>query len=652
MQPQTTTRGFRLSPQQKRLWSLQQQTAGLPERAQCAVLIEGPLDKALLKAALQKVVERHEVLSTTFQRPQGMNTPLQVIAEGRTVWDEYDLSDLEHPRQEAEIVLLLDANGWAPAGRVDESPLHLALITLAPEKYVLLISLPALSADETSLNNLVREAGNSYAALSRVRASEDEPVQYVVVSEWLNDLLESGDAAAGVKFWRGQDYTTLATLRLPFEREANASAHSDVRSVRLTIGPEPVAALEELAQKNDSSLQTLLLACWQILLCRWTGQPEVIVGTVFDGRTDEELEGALGLFARHLPVRSRMEEGARLGEILRRLEEAKGEAFEWQECFVWEEAVGDLSNAGGGQFFPYCFDFVPEPAPVAAAGVIFSLYERRAIVDRFHVKLNCEPRAGSLVLTLRYEDALYDADAVERLALQYQTLLVSALATPEGPVGELEMLSDGERELLLHTLNDTAADFPQEKLLHRLFEEQAARTPELVALEWEGGRLTYEELNGRANRLARRLRREGVRPEVAVGVLLERSAEMVVALLGALKAGGFYVPLNSSQPRERLLMMLEDARVKILLTIRVTAPPGGGRRGEDDLSRQRVRRSRGGRDRRRGRCGHARQHRHARQPGIRHLHVGLHGPPEGRDDPARRHLQPPALDAVGPPARR
>ncbi|HYV13038.1 MAG TPA: amino acid adenylation domain-containing protein [Pyrinomonadaceae bacterium] len=563
MQQQTTTRGFRLSPQQKRLWSLQQHTVGLSDRAQCTVLIEGHLDTALLRTALQKVVERHEVLSTTFPRPQGMNAPLQVIAEGRAIWDEYDLSGVERAQQEAEIGLLFDANDSASAGLAGELPLRLALIKLAPEKHVLLISLPALSADNVSLNNLVREVGNSYAA----RADEYESVQYVVVSEWLNDLLESGDATEGVKFWRGQDYAALVSLHLPFEREADASAQSDIRSFRLTIGPEFVSALEELAQKHDSSLQTLLLACWKILLHRWTGQPDTIVGTVFDGRTDEELEGALGLFARQLPIRSHIDQSSLLGEILRGLEEAKSESFEWQECFVWEKAIGDLSNASGGQFFPYCFEFMPAPAPVVADGVTFSLYERRAVVDRFHLKLDCELRDGSLVLTHRYEGALYDADAVERLAYQYEALLASVLATPETPVGELKMLGDKERELLIHTLNDTAADFPQEKLLHRLFEEQAARTPELVALEWDGGKSTYEELDRGTNQLARRLRLAGVGPEVAVGVLLERSPEMVMALLGVLKAGGFYVPLNPSLPRERLLMMLEDAQVKILLTV-------------------------------------------------------------------------------------
>jgi amino acid adenylation domain-containing protein len=567
MQQQTTTRGFRLSPQQKRLWSLQHETAGLAERAQCALLIEGRLDKALLRAALQNIVERHEVLSTTFPRPQGMHAPLQVIGEGRADWDEYDLSELDGPRQEAEVSLLLDANVSAAAEQPGELSLRLALVTLAPDRHVLLFSLPALSADEASLNNLVREVGDTYGALTRGRVAEDEPVQYVVVSEWLNDLLESEDAAAGKKYWRGQDYSALSELRLPFERENDPAIESDVRSFELTAGPELTEALEWLASQHGSSLPTLLLACWQILLCRWTGRPEAVVGTLFDGRTDEELEGALGLFAKYLPVRARVEEGARLGELLRQLEDARREAFEWQECFVWEEAVGEAANTSGGQFFSYCFDFVPKPAPVKAGGVTFSLYERRASVDRFHLKLACTPRAGSLALTLCYEAARYDADAVRRLAGQYRTLLASAAASPAAPVGELEIVSDEEQELLVHTLNDTAADFPRDKCLHEFVEEQVKRTPDRTALEWEGGRLTYEELEERAEALARRLGRAGVGPEVGVGVLLERSPEMVAALLAILKAGGFYVPLNPSLPRERLLLMLEDAQVKVVLTV-------------------------------------------------------------------------------------
>jgi non-ribosomal peptide synthetase component F len=307
------------------------------------------------------------------------------------------------------------------------------------------------------------------------------------------------------------------------------------------------------------------LACWQVLLWRLSGQPEIVVATGYDGRKYDELERALGLFARYLPISIELERDLPFATLLERVDAAQTEVSAWQEYFSWEYVGAATRTAAQPSFFPYHFDFEEQIVPYPAAGALFSLIRRRVRLDRFDLKLVCVQMGDAPLLEFHYDPALYTEADIRRLADQFQALVESAIAHPGAAIGELNLLSDLERRWLAE-LNDTQVDLPSARPIHRLFEEQAARAPDSVAVVFEDQQLTYAELNARANQLAHHLRALHVGPDVPVALCLDRPVEMIVGLLGVLKAGGTYVPLDPVLPSERLAFMLEDSRAPVLIT--------------------------------------------------------------------------------------
>jgi amino acid adenylation domain-containing protein len=561
--------GFQLSPQQKHLWSLCGDDRATVYRTQCGVRLGGRLDKRALREAVENVVRRHEILRTSFQRLPGMDVPLQIINEPAAVTiAETDLGASESPVQDAELDALFEQASRRPADFGQESLLHLSLIRLSPDSHVLLISMPALCADALGLQQLAHAVGRAYAACLNGEELFEEPAQYADLSEWQNELLDSEDTKAAREFWRRQDLSALHRLTLPGEKQLTGEAGFDPRHVSFSPGPATAERVAAVAAAHGVETPVLLLACWQTLLWRLNGESDAVVCAAFEGRTFSELEGALGLFVKYLPVASRLEADLPFSEALRRADESVRDVSKWQECFSWEHAGLTLENAPESLFCPFSFDFSVRPAEFTSAGVVFSVERARACVERFKAKLSCLRGDEGLSFELHFDASLYEEADIRRLAAQYRKLLESVLDNPQSRITSLEVLGDAERRQWLVDFNDTKAAYPLDKCLHQLFEEQAARTPDAVAVVFEQGRMTYAELNRRANQLAHHLRRLGVGPESAVGICVERSLEMVSGLLGILKAGAAYVPLDPSYPKERLSFMLDDSHVPVLLTQR------------------------------------------------------------------------------------
>ncbi|HYV13037.1 MAG TPA: amino acid adenylation domain-containing protein [Pyrinomonadaceae bacterium] len=556
--------GFRLSPQQEHVWRLEQAAHPSPYRAQCAVRIEGQLNAGELRAAIEDVVRRHEILRTTFTRPVSMMTSLQTVGEvAGFSFQRGDLSGLEDEEKTRAVERLYEEFGLEPFDLEAGPLLRVSLQCLGGNDHVLLLALPALCADRVALDNFVREIGRTYAA--RGAKHEDEVTQYIVFAEWQNELLASEDAEVGREFWRTQQLSELPPLTLPVERRAENKTEFAPRIVRTLLPRETFAEVAILAERQATTASAVLLACWQTLLGRLSGEREFVVGLGCDGRSDEELAGALGPFAKYLPLRLSADEGASFVQLLSEADSAARAASEWHECFTWE-LIAPRATAGEDRYFPFCFEFYEAPEPLDAGEVKFDVTRSYACTDRFHLLLSCVVENENMWTEFHYDAGAFDAGEVERIAGQYHALLRSAVENIEAPAGGLEILTNEELHRVVYEFNQTSVDFPQEKLLHKLFEEQAARTPEHAALESEGEKLTYAELDRRSNQLARRLRLAGVGPEVAVGVLLDRSPEMVVALLGVLKAGGFYVPIDPAYPSERISVILRDSRPALLLT--------------------------------------------------------------------------------------
>ncbi|HEX8559632.1 MAG TPA: amino acid adenylation domain-containing protein, partial [Pyrinomonadaceae bacterium] len=569
---QEVIEGYRLSHQQRRLWRLQQD--GGVYRAQCAIGVTGALDRGAFAAALKRVAGRHEILRTAFPLLPDVDVPLQVISEEpRFAYAELDRRGVAPEARAAELERVFEGELGAAFDFQRGPLLRFALIEWSDEERVLLVSLPALCADARSLGNLFEECARAYAAALAREEEPEEPLQYVQFSEWQQELLETEDAEAGREFWERRRLAELPPVSLPFEAalpkaRVRVAARRWGVAAALEVGPERWRRAQALADDQGVSVQALLLTCWQTLLWKLTGQTEVVVETLFDGRKFEELHGTLGPLSRYAPVAARLAGRLQLGETLKRGERTLGEAANWQEYFIREEVPGASAARGDAAPRPVGFDFQVWPDAVAAGGARFELARQFVRVEPFTLRLSCAQRAGSLLAEFHYDPDVYRPQFVENIRDQFDTLLADVLENPRRALGEFEVLSDDAKRLLLEGWNDTrVADVPA-TCVHLLFEAQAARAPEATAVADDRESLSFAELNRRANRIARYLRRRGVGPESRVGVSMEREVGMVAALLGVMKAGGAYVPLDHGQPKSRLDFLIRDSGVVLLLTQR------------------------------------------------------------------------------------
>jgi amino acid adenylation domain-containing protein len=540
------TAAFRLSTQQERGWL--EHERGARQFAQCAIGIEGPLDLERLKTALQQAVAKYEILRTVLRRQTGVKLPFQVIQEDAAFHFEQEAGGKieDHLRRERES---LNAE--------DSSALRTLLISTSAERHTLVLTLPVACADYETLENLFREIAAGYGG--EVGSVSDEVMQYADLVEWQNELLTSEETKTGRDFWRngcrGVDFAALQSSALPLEKKEDASFRSSSFAVAI---PGLSKSIENLASQRKTSQEIILLSAWTALLSRLTGIPDTTTGVEFHGRRYEELARALGPLARSLPIRMEISPETRFSDLLARASAASEEARNWQESFAWSQACEVESP-----FLPFAFDYHDSGGKEIQARVTFGLERVWVVSERFKLRLSVVRRGAELELEFEYDASRLDRSAVECIAGYYQNLLAAAMANPETRVSRLPLLSENDRREMLVEWNQTATEYPVEKCLHQLFEQQAARTPEREAVRCGEVAFTYRELNERANQLAHYLRGLGVGADRPVGLCLERSAETMVTVLAILKAGGAYVPLNPDNPPARLLQQLHGAAAVI-----------------------------------------------------------------------------------------
>ncbi|HZE68259.1 MAG TPA: amino acid adenylation domain-containing protein [Pyrinomonadaceae bacterium] len=554
--------GYRLSPQQRHLWSLRQSDRS----AVCAVQINGELNIDILKRAIYQVAGREEILRTTFKLLPGMTIPVQVISDRPDVaFARNDLAQLSVDDQDAGIrALFVDA----AERKIDYArpPLfHVDLIARSSINHVLVIGLPALCVDAPSLQCLVRQIAAAYTASSKAEElSNVETMQYADFAEWQNELLEAETGSVARQYWRKQDLSELDAHNFSFEKRIDAETTFQPATLPFEISAAGSVRIKAIANHCDASPSSFVLACWQILISRLTGKSNIVVGVMFDGRKFAELEEAIGLFSTFLPLRVDLPLNLSFEELLQQTSARESEAQRWQEYFSWDDVAS--SDEVTARFFPFCFEFHKHDESYWASDLKFSVYEKDACIDRFKIKLNLEDCEDRFSASLQFDASLFSIDDVRRLADQLKMLIEDTSNRPEAALDDLEVLSDEERQLVLVEFNETQRSDSSGKSVCELFEEQVSQRPDDVALICEAKQMTYRELNARANQLARHLLKLGVGPEVAVGLCLERSVELIVGLLGILKAGGVYVPLDPAVPQPRRSMMLEDAGARLLVS--------------------------------------------------------------------------------------
>ena len=565
--------GYPTSYPQQLLWILDQLDPGRPiYNVPGAVRLVGGVDLAALEQSFNQVVRRHEALRTTFSEVDGI--PMQVISPYRAVTvPVVDLRGLPEAEREAEAGRLMSEEAGLPFDLARGPLLRARLLRLGAEESILLLTLHHIICDGWSLAVLFTELGEHYQAISKGRPSPlaELPIQYADFALWQRERLKRGELDGEIAYWKQQLAGAPPLLALPTDRPRPAAP--TFRGARRTVvlPRDLVEALSGLSQREGVTLFMTLLAGFQALLSRYTGQEDLVVGTPIANRTREEMEELIGFFANLLVLRTDLSGDPTFRELLGRVREVTLGAYAHQEL-PFEKLVEELQPERNTSYSPLFQVMIillnNPPGSYEIPGVEMESLEVDSKTAKFDLSLYLWEEEEGLKCSVEYSTDLFAALTIDRMLEHFEVLLTGAVSDPEARLSELPLLTKREQHQLLVEWNDTAADYPRDRCIHELFEAQAGSTPAAAALFHEGGELSYGELNRRANQLAHHLKRRGVGPESLVGVCLERSPEMVVGLLGVLKAGGAYLPLDPGYPQERLAFMLEDSQAPVILTQR------------------------------------------------------------------------------------
>jgi amino acid adenylation domain-containing protein len=562
-----------MSYAQQRLWFLDRLVPGSAFYNLHEVYkVAGPLDARALEAALGEVVKRHEILRTTFAEKAGRL--VQVVSlETRPTLHFFNLEGVsEGPEAEAARLAKEDA---ARPFDLSRGPLMRAtLLRLGCEDHRLMLALHHIVTDGWSMGVLMRELLTAYRALADGEAAPLPRLawQYADFAHWQQEWLRGDALEEELSYWRERLGAAPPALALPTDRPRPAAQSFRGATYRFTL-PEALArGLSDVGRREGATSFMTLLAAFYALLFRYTGQEDLLVGTPVANRGRAEFEGLVGLFVNTLVLRARAAGSFGFRELLRHVREVCLGAYAHQDV-PFEKLVEELHperSLSHNPLFQVMFtaDIAKGGAQPDACGLSLSLVKTHEEAAKFDLTLSVVETDEGVSGAIEYSTDQFDADTVERMAGHYRNLIASALANPDLPISRLAVLSAEESERLLSGGREDGARVHRapEVCVHRLFEEQAARTPDAQALAHGPARLTYSELNERANRLARHLRSLGVGAESRVGVLLERSTDAIVSLLAVLKAGGAYVPLDPSYPRERLSYLLKDSGAAVVLT--------------------------------------------------------------------------------------
>ena len=561
---------FPLSFAQERLWFIDQlQPNSVTYNVPGALRIVGELDVGALERAINEIIRRHESLRTIFQMSQ--EGPVQVI--GDYEWQALPMVDLGGLPDGVREQVGRELTGEESRRPFDLSrgPLvRVRLLRLGPADQVMVYTLHHIISDGWSGGVVNQELGALYGAFADGKSSPlpELPVQYADFAVWQRGWLQGEVLEKQISYWKEQ-LAGVRPLELATDHPRPATQSSNGAEQEIKIDSTTSEALKRLGAEQGVTLFMTLLAGFQALLSRYSGQEDIVVGSPIANRTREEVEGLIGFFANTLVMRTDLSGDPTVVELLQRVRKASLEAFEHQDL-PFEILVKELQperDLSRNPIVQVTFAFQNMPKQEAeSTNLTFRTAGGAGVMTRFDFEMHVWEWNGQLTGVLIYNTDLFESRTMRRMSEHFVRLVGLFGERPQSRLSELEILSAPEREQLLVEWNDTTEEYPKDKCVHELFEEQVERTPQAVAVVYEGREVSYEELNERANRLAHYLVRMGVGPEVLVGLCVERSVEMVVGLLGILKAGGAYVPLDTTYPSERLAYMLRDAGVTLLLT--------------------------------------------------------------------------------------
>ncbi|NEO46167.1 MAG: amino acid adenylation domain-containing protein, partial [Moorea sp. SIO4A3] len=560
-----------LSWAQERLWFLNQlEGSSATYNIPAALKITGKLAINVLEQTLSEIINRHEVLRTSFPTLNGI--PTQVIHPDSTI--NINLVDLQqNPEPERETILQQEVQQEATTPfDLEVAPLiRCKLWQLDASEYVLALTMHHIVSDGWSMGILIKELSRLYQGFA---ASEPSPlpelaIQYADFALWQRQWLSGKILENQLNYWKQQLEGAPELLQLPTDLPRPHVMSYRGSTEDFSLSSELTQKLQQLSRNSGSTLFMTLQAAFATLLYRYSGQSDLLIGSPIANRNRREIEPLIGFFVNTLVLRTRFDDHPSFSELLRQVRETTLKAYEHQDV-PFEQVVEALQPQRSLSHAPlFQVMFILQNAPMGKLelpGLSLSQLNQHSTMAKFDLTLSMMETELGLVGTWEYNTDLFDGSTIKRMATHFQNLLSAIVENPQQVVEQLPLLSEGERHQLLVEWNDTANEYPTEKCIHQLFSEQVEKTPDAIAVVFDQKQLTYHQLNQRANQLAHHLQNLGVGPEVLVGICVERSIQMVVGLLGILKAGGAYVPLDPNYPEERLSYMLADSGVEVLLT--------------------------------------------------------------------------------------
>ncbi len=558
-----------LSFAQQRLWFLNQLEPNTPAYNESRVVrLVGYLNQAALETALNEIVARHEVLRSTITVVDGK--PLQVLRSGGVELPVVDLEALPASEQDPQAARLLAETIRKPFDLSCDLLLRALLLRLSEQEHVFLIVKHHIASDGWSSGILWKELAELYGALisRRPAALRELPLQYADYAIWQREWLRGEVLENQLSYWKEQ-LESATLLRLPTDRPRSGIESGNSAKELLTLPPSLCESLHALSRDQGATLFMTLLAAFQTLLHRYTQQEDIVIGSPVAGRTRHEIENLIGFFVNTLVLRTEFSGKPNFQELLARVRAVALGAYAHQDV-PFEKLVEELHpqrHLASTPFFQVVFALQNIPRQsYELAGLTATVMEVGAGAAKFDLYVSVVEENRQLQVKAEYKTDLFDAATIRRMLLHFRALLQSIVEDPSRPVSALTLLTPDEETQVLLQWNDTKRAYPEDQCVHQRFEEQVAKTPDAIAVVFENRQLTYREVNRQANQLARYLQRLGVGAETLVGVCADRSADLVVALLAVLKAGGTYVPLDPEYPQERLAFVLEDTRAKVVIS--------------------------------------------------------------------------------------
>ena len=553
---------------QQRLWFLEQlQPGSTSYLIPWSLRIEGALNIGALEKSLREIIQRHEILRTTFAWKDGM--PMQVVGPATFSLPFSDLSSLNQPEQRAEELARAEAR--VPLD-LEHGPLVRAqLLRIGPEVHVLLFTMHHIIFDGWSRRILIQDLSALYEAFCSGKPPALAPpkLQYADYAVWQRRQLQGAALEKQLSYWRRQLADLPATLDLPTDRPRPAVQTFNGAKHLVSFSKELSDKLNDYSRQRGVTLFMTLLAGFQAMLARYSNQEDIAVGTPIANRNRPELEEMIGFFTNTLVMRTRFSDDLSFDDLVARVRETSLDAYAHQDV-PFEKLVEELRpdrNLSQNPLFQVMFSLQNAPrVAFGLPGVTLRLMDLGETTSKFDVSAFLIETPDGIRGRFEFNTDLFNSDTIERMLGHYETLLMRALGKPSQPVASISLLTEKERQQVVFGWNADKLVVPANECLHHLFEEQARRTPKATAVIVGKKKISYRELNERANQIAHSLMKLGAGPEVLVGVFLERNEHLLPAILGVLKTGAAYVPLDPSYPKERVAAILEDAKAPIVVT--------------------------------------------------------------------------------------